>query len=456
MLRCLLLAAFVLGAVLRSLSQFPSLHVFLNPPNCFAHSFGITSVDSVDERCLKEIIIPAQSANMGGAALQTLGLSSSSVSLRTLPGTQFYAELWNGAFSRFVFAMGGDTLYDTNLDFLPQYVDSINTKVAESAGGSLLKIAPTLVTSGFVSSEPMPGGVWLFDTYLDRIIQCTPSTEQGLMLNRTWQLPSNVSHHADTTLRASNLFSRDLRFNALCSTSLSDSSAHLLAIQENENATGVAETVQLLVSIDQNGLCQSKRIICRTGYVPAMVGGTQTGDTLYMQTYREGAVMPEIHFGLFVAGANDFQQVADVKGAEDFPDWIQKLLVGNYCDGFFSDRFFFFRCFPLFYDVTTMRYLDLSVIFGTSLEEVVGDVTKGRLEKFYCLDALSDGKIVTLLYYANGKLRYARIDLKSKLRLADNELKVPTNQMLAKLLVASDRALFISSDHLHSWILPLN
>ncbi|MBL0129091.1 MAG: hypothetical protein IPP83_16975 [Flavobacteriales bacterium] len=55
---------------------------------------------------------------MMGELLTSLGLPPNSVALHTVPSDQFNAALWQRAFSRFVFGIGKDTIYDTNLDFL--------------------------------------------------------------------------------------------------------------------------------------------------------------------------------------------------------------------------------------------------------------------------------------------------------------------------------------------------
>lgn len=229
-------------------AQFPYLHVYLNTPNCYAHAMGVMMLDSIDQRCAKALILSEMGQRMMPEVVASLGLRPNSVALRSLPTDQFNRQLWQGGFSRFVFGIDGDTLYDTNLDFLFQYADSINTRIAKAGSVPILRFEPSLVTSGSIASTNVVGGeVLLFDEYLNRMICCKVPTDGGAITYVTLQMPESLDGAMSTQLKTSNLLRRQIRYTSICAAQPSDGSTRMFATLEQ--------------GVDEKGWLQQERML---------------------------------------------------------------------------------------------------------------------------------------------------------------------------------------------------
>lgn len=440
------------------LSQTPSLHIYLNTPNCYAHSMGVIMLDSIDDRCLKELVISERARSMYSEALTVLGLSPQQVSLRTLPQKQFNKELWMGGFSRFVFGMGKDTIYDTNLDYLFQYADSINQRIAAADPGPLLALDPPLMTSGSISSTLCgPGHVQLLDDYLNRMTVCTVDGSMTKINTTTYQLPSATGEALSTELAASNIFDRQFRNLEFCPATPNDGRTHLLGLHNTGNFwKGDQHSDAVLVTIDSSGAWTETTIVPSKGFgVAASSGGTIVGDTLYTEVYRKEDDARERLVGTFVRKGTEHVHVKSRKGAMPFPAWIQKKLEGNFSNGFYSGTYFHLHSMPLIYHAPTARYVDIGPMLELSLDTAVAWLARREFRYFYVNAARTVGAVTTVVYQHNAEWWFARIDIARGVTLHKARARVPNGYSLAMVLYDADHLLMIELDQLHARIIPL-
>lgn len=440
-----------------AVAQFPFLHTYLNTPNCYAHSRGIMMLDSIDDRCSKTIILSEKGRAMMDVLVGSLGLEPNSVALRTLPTVQFNRELWQGGFSRFVFGMGTDTIYDTNLDFLFQYADSINEHIAAADPMSMMLIAPSLATSGNIASTSlMAGEVTLLDEYLNRIIRCTVDLDGPALTHRTIQLPEALDALPSTTLQTSNLFHRGIRYVSICTSAPSDGSTRLFATMEKGvNALGQLEREHILLTLPANGPQKAATFKAQKGFQAAADEGALVNDTLYIRTYRSDAERPEVHFGAFVLADGVYKQIKEPKHSAPFPTWINDTLHGSFCHGSFAGSSFFFDSMPLMYHLPSRTYHDLGKALGISLDSVVTQLSEHKFGAYRCSAAIMDGRTATLLYSQNKLLHHATIHTVEGKLLKSGIVAKPNGHWLTTVLLDRDHLLFVSDDQVHAWVIPL-
>lgn len=438
-------------------AQFPYLHVYLNTPNCYAHSMGVMAMDSIDARCAKAIVISEKGRAMIDEVVASLGLASDPVALHTLPSDQFHRELWDGAFSRFVFCMGRDTLYDTNLDFLFQYTDSINDRIAAAGALPLVRIVPPLITSGSVArAVDGDGHLVLLDAYLNRLIRCIVDANGLVLSTTTLQLPEELDVPMTATLRTSDLFDRDIRYEGICTTTPRDGSSRLFATVQTTNA-GKEEPDfdRVLLTIPLKGGATTTSFKTKKGFAAAADAGTIVHDTLYMPIYREDVEELEIHFGTFLPIGKEYVQIKEPTKAEDFPAWISSKLHGNYCNGFYAGSSYFFGSMPLYYHAPTGTYHDMGAALGLSLDSIVTRLGNHQFGSYYCSNAVVDDRTATILYSQDRVYHHATIDLVDGKLLRTGAVRTPKGWPVVITLLDRDRLLFISDDQVHAWIVPL-
>jgi|694.fasta_scaffold29019_8 hypothetical protein len=128
---------FSTGQLTAADGQFPYLHVYLNTPNCSAHTAGVMMLGSIDQRCARAVFLPEQGQALRAAMTGTPGLEPNSVAVHTLPTDPFNRSLWKGGSSRFVLGLEHDTIHGTSLDLLFQCADPINARIASVPPGML-------------------------------------------------------------------------------------------------------------------------------------------------------------------------------------------------------------------------------------------------------------------------------------------------------------------------------
>lgn len=452
-----LFTAFVLWSCAIAAGQFPYLHVYLNTPNCYAHSMGAMMLDSIDQRCAKKIIITEKGAAMAEQLSASLGLAAGTVVTRTLPNDQFNRELWQGGFSRFVFGMGKDTTYDTNLDFLFQYADSINMRIAQADPLPLLRVTPPLRTSGNSASAQLIGGdLYLLDEFLNRMSRCKVDTARHAISHTTLQLPVALDAATSTTLDTSNLFQRSIRYEGICPMDPDDGSPRLFAkLERGKDAKGYMMRDDVLLTVSPQGHIKAAGFKALDGYGADASEGAIVNDTLYMQTYRTGAEQHEVHWGAFVLKDTTYVQVKGPKKAEPFPKWIDDTLHGNYCNGSFVDNSFFFRSLPLMYHLPTGKFTDLGKMLDIPLDSAVQRLSEHRFGSFSCSDVWLDGDTLTILYWKDRAPHHATIDLLTNKVIRTGPIAVPNGYSMAFVMLDRDHLLYLADDQLHAWIIPL-
>ncbi|MCC6939033.1 MAG: hypothetical protein IT226_12505 [Flavobacteriales bacterium] len=439
-----------------TVAQFPYLNVYLNTPNCYAHSRGILALENVDQRCAKGIVISEKGHAMMGELLTSLGLPPNSVALHTVPSDQFNAALWQRAFSRFVFGIGKDTIYDTNLDFLFQYTDSINQQIADADALEMALLDPPIATSGNIGSTALSDGkVILLDTYLDRITQCTIRPGSRRIGTTTLQLPEALGNGMSSTLKTSNLFTKPIHYEEICPTTPSDGALRLFGTTQNVGSDGDMYLDHVLFTIPPSGGMMVTAIKAQKGFSASARNGALVNDTLYTEIHRSDAEESEIHFGAFVLAHGLFVQIEQPEHAQQFPPWINEKLRGNYCDGTFVGSTYFFKSMPLIHHVASGTYRDIGTLLGMPLDTVVTNLSRNKFGTYYCSEAIVNGTTATLLYWQRRVLHHATIDLVAGKLLKSGVLPIPNGWSIAIALIDRDHALFISDDQLHAWLIPL-
>ena len=67
---------FSTGQLTAADGQFPYLHVYLNTPNCSAHTAGVMMLGSIDQRCARAVFLPEQGQALRAAMTGHLVLST--------------------------------------------------------------------------------------------------------------------------------------------------------------------------------------------------------------------------------------------------------------------------------------------------------------------------------------------------------------------------------------------
>jgi hypothetical protein len=62
---------FSTGQLTAADGQFPYLHVYLNTPNCSAHTAGVMMLGSIDQRCARAVFLPEQGQALRAAMTGT-------------------------------------------------------------------------------------------------------------------------------------------------------------------------------------------------------------------------------------------------------------------------------------------------------------------------------------------------------------------------------------------------
>lgn len=448
---------FLLFAATLLRAQFPFLHVYLNTPNCYAHSMGVMMLDSIDARCTKRILISDKGTALVAELPTLLGLAPGSVVTRTMPNDDFNERLWQHGFSRFVFGMGTDTIHDDNLDFLFQYADSINQHIAQHGASSTLRIVPPLVMSGNRGDIGMSGNDVLFlDDLLNRITRFKVDPARSTISQTTQQLPETLDATASPTLRTANLFQRGMRYEGLCTATPDDGTTRLFAsIDRGVDSANVLRSDQVLVTLSADGRVSAKTFKALEGFGVSGTEGALVRDTLYLMTYRTGAENYQPGWDAFILKDTVYTQVKRPKRAAEFPQWIQDKLHGNFCNGFFAGNTFVFQSLPLAYHIPTGRFMDFSPALGLSLDTVVARLSRYQFGLYSCMKARVENGNTTLVYYSDREAYHATINMANNIKQRSGKLHFAPGYAMADVLLDGDRLLTISDDQLHAWVIRL-